>query len=43
MNKGSLAKLETGGIIFLAIRIVEGGLHENKRKKSDYFIKEEIK
>ena len=43
MNKRSLARLETGGIIFLAIRIVEGDLCDNKRKKSDYFIKEEIK
>ena len=43
MNKESLAKLETGVIIFLAIRIDEGGLYDNKREKSDYFIKEEIK
>ena len=37
MNKRSLSKLVTGGVIFLAIRIVEGGLNDNKRKKLRLF------
>ena len=37
MSKRSLATLEAGGVIFLAIRIVEGGLIDNKRKKLRLF------
>ena len=37
MSKRSLATLEAGGVIFLAIRIVEVGLNDNKRKKFRLF------
>ena len=37
MSKRGLATLEAGSVIFLATRIVEGGLNDNKRKKLRLF------